>query len=104
MFRYEAMTYETLDAIAVAAGTGKSSIRQNFTRHYVHYFEKYRPLPVKFMELGIDQGSSVKLWEKYFPYAELHFVDITAMNIKYNSTRSQYHFISPHNKDNKVNG
>jgi demethylmacrocin O-methyltransferase len=39
----------------------------------------------------------VKLWERYFPSADLHFVDVTAENIRYNSSRSHYHFIEQTN-------
>lgn len=85
--------YLYLDQIALEVGTDKSSSFHNYTRIYSQYFSKYQKAPIKFLEIGIQYGNSVKLWERYFPNADLHFIDINPNQIRYFSTRSHYHFI-----------
>src|SRR5205085_1265677 len=85
--------YRQLDKIALEAGTDKSSAYHNYTRVYSEYFSKYQNSPIKFLEIGIQYGNSVKLWERYFPNAELHFIDIDPKPILYFSDRAHYHFI-----------
>lgn len=85
--------YQLLNQIALQAGADKSSAFHNYTEIYAQYFAKFRNEPIKFMEIGIYKGSSVKLWEQYFPNAELHFIDITTKYIEYYSQRSHYHFV-----------
>jgi hypothetical protein len=86
--------YHELDQIALETGTDKSSAYHNYTRVYSQYFAKFKDQPLKFLEIGIQYGNSVKLWERYFPNAELHFIDIDPTAIRYQSTRSHYHFIN----------
>lgn len=90
-------SYEYLDTLALAAGTDKSSSFHNYTRIYSKYFDAIRNDPIKFLEIGIYRGNSVKLWESYFPNAELHFIDIDPGYIQYHSLRSKYHFIDASN-------
>jgi hypothetical protein len=85
--------YTYLDNLTNEAGTDKGSIAHNYTRIYAKYFDSIRNTPIKFMEIGIAAGSSVKLWERYFPKAELHFIDINPQDIQYFSNRSHYHFV-----------
>lgn len=89
--------YRTIDDLALAAGTDKSSAYHNYTKIYAQYFDSIRMQPLKFLEIGIFKGDSVKLWENYFPNADLHFVDITSIYIKYFSPRAQYHFADQEN-------
>ncbi len=86
--------YEHLDQLAVAAGTDKSSNFHNYTKIYARYLDALRMQPIKFLEIGIYKGNSVKLWESYFPKADLHFIDIEPNYIEYQSTRSHYHFVN----------
>ena len=83
--------YRHLDDLAMKAGTDKGSFYHNYTDIYARYFADLREKPIKFLEIGIDKGASVKLWEEYFKNADLHFMDITFQNIKYHSNRSHYH-------------
>lgn len=83
-----------MDNLALQAGTDKSSAFHNYTEVYSQYLAPLKNKPVKFLEIGIFKGNSVKLWESYFPRAELHFIDINPDRIEYHSSRSQYHFLS----------
>jgi hypothetical protein len=90
---YDTDAYKFMDALALSAGTDKSSNHHNYTRIYSQYFSHFKNDPIKFLEIGIFKGNSVKFWEDYFPNAELHFIDVNSMNILYHSMRSHYHFI-----------
>uniref|UniRef100_A0A183BUB2 Class I SAM-dependent methyltransferase n=1 Tax=Globodera pallida TaxID=36090 RepID=A0A183BUB2_GLOPA len=83
--------------MASAAETDKGARIHNYTGVYYRYFGPIRHKALKFLEIGLFKGSSVKMWEQYFPNAELHFVDITDQYLEYRSTRSKYHFLDQSN-------
>lgn len=89
--------YQYLDDLAIQADTDKSSKFHNYTKVYANYFNHIRKNSIKFLEIGIQKGNSVKLWESYFPNAELHFIDIDDSFIKYYSSRSLYHYVDQEN-------
>ena len=89
--------YEYLDNLAIQAGTDKNSYFHNYTKVYSKYFDSMHTDKIRFMEIGIYHGNSVKLWESYFTNAELHFVDINGLQIQYHSPRAQYHFVDQAN-------
>jgi hypothetical protein len=82
---------ETLNELALKAHADKASDYHNYTAIYARYFDSLREQPIKFLEIGICKGNSVKLWEEYFFSAEMHFIDITLDNVEYFSKRAQYH-------------
>jgi len=83
--------YRYLDGLALAAGADKGSNYHNYTEIYARYFASLKEQPIKFLEIGIYKGNSVKLWENYFKNADLHFMDITLEKVEYFSQRSHYH-------------
>jgi len=87
----------TLNELATEVGTDKGPTGHNYTSVYPQYLDGLRDKPIKFLELGINQGYSVKMWEKYFSQAEMHFVDLSSQNLQYTSNRSTYHFINQSN-------
>ena len=90
----ESYEYQYLDQLAVEAGTDKSSQFHDYMAIYADYFAKFQDKPIKFLEIGILFGNSVKVWEKYFPLAELHFIDKDTNNPnRYISSRAAYHFL-----------
>lgn len=89
--------YVLLDSLANNAGTDKGSIGHHYTKVYAEVFGPHREEPLKILEIGIFKGASVKMWEGFFPNAEMHFVDISDENIQYWSTRSSYHFLDQAN-------
>jgi hypothetical protein len=101
--------YRYMDQIALESGADKSSAFHNYTKIYSKHFKNIRNQTFNFLEIGINEGKSVKLWENYFPNATLHFIDITSDNIKYYSSRSHYHFLNQENvsaleKFGQING
>lgn len=86
--------YQYLNDLALQAGADKSSVYHNYTEAYSVYFAPLKDTPVKFLEIGIYKGASVKLWENYFKKGELHFIDITLGNVEYFSKTAQYHLVN----------
>jgi Methyltransferase domain len=86
--------YAYLDALALESQTDKSSAYHNYTEIYARYFSSLREKPIKFLEIGIARGNSVMLWEKYFPNAQLHFIDIALDHVQYISERSHYYSVN----------
>lgn len=91
--------YYYMNTLALEVATDKSSSHHNYTEVYSQYLDKYRNQPIKFLEIGIFEGRSVKLWEKYFPLGQLYFIDITDRHLKYRSERSKYYFLDQANRD-----
>lgn len=89
--------YQSLDLLAKESRADKGSHYHNYTEIYSQYFNSIKYLPIKFLEIGINTGNSVKLWEQFFNNAELHFIDITYDNVEYFSQRSRYHLVDQEN-------
>lgn len=66
----------TLDEIALGYDTDKSSKFHNYTEKYARYFEGMRDKKFKLLEIGIQNGYSLKTWRDYFPNAEIYGIDI----------------------------
>lgn len=69
---------KTLDEISTGfrRKTDKSSLFHNYTKLYPLYFEPLRAEKLKLFEIGIDKGSSMKVWKEYFNNAEITGLDI----------------------------
>jgi len=65
-----------LDLIGIRLGTDKSRLRQDYLRHYERMMAGFRDRPITLLEIGIDQGASLRTWEIYFPQASIVGVDI----------------------------
>ncbi len=68
---------KTLDEIGLEQKTDKSSSFHYFTRWYDLHFSKIRENENKIFEIGILNGSSLRMWKEYF-----HNSSIFAMDIK----------------------
>ncbi|WP_288948404.1 class I SAM-dependent methyltransferase [uncultured Paracoccus sp.] len=59
--------------------------------HYLSNYEKYigpiRTQPLKFLELGVARGDSLKYWESWLPNAEITGLDITQCPAHFESGR-----------------
>jgi hypothetical protein len=65
-----------LSRLADEFGTDKGPAGHGFTQFYEGFFAPLRDRPIKFFEIGVDQGYSLRLWEKYFSRAEIFGADI----------------------------
>ena len=74
-----------LDRIGFINGTDKASIIQSadscwmahdYLRHYDFLFHSFRADKFSLIEFGCLRGDSLRMWEQYFPEAEIYGVDI----------------------------
>lgn len=65
-----------LDQIAIKYGTDKSSKAHNYTRWYEEVFGHLRNESISLLEIGIQNGFSLKMWEEYFTKANIVGIDI----------------------------
>ena len=65
----------TLDQLAIKYSTDKSSAIHNYTKIYSRYFDSIRDDVKKVMEIGVYQGSSIRMWEEYFPNSMIYGID-----------------------------
>tara|TARA_S200000501_G_C20786826_1_gene727588 strand:- start:584 stop:1396 length:813 start_codon:yes stop_codon:yes gene_type:complete len=49
---------------------------ENYFKIYEHYLEKYRGKNPRLLEIGVQYGGSLKMWEKYFINGEINGIDI----------------------------
>jgi hypothetical protein len=65
-----------LDEIGILEGTDKSSLLADYLRHYEREFNCFRDQPINVIEIGVQGGSSLRMWERYFTSATLIGIDI----------------------------
>lgn len=70
-------TENTLGELALMYGTDKGPSGHN----YMPFYEKHLPKdPKKILEIGVLSGRSIQMWQKYFPSAEIHGMDLFIEN------------------------
>lgn len=57
----------SLDALGLRFGTDKSSAEHDYLSFYETFFDRMRHEPVKLLEIGVLFGSSLNMWQEYFP-------------------------------------
>ena len=75
-----------LDRLGFVHGTDKSSVRassegelsstHDYLRHYDFLFHTFRGEKFSLVEFGCQKGNSLRMWEQYFPNAEIYGVDL----------------------------
>jgi hypothetical protein len=65
-----------LDDLGRKHGTDKSSEAHDYLRKYEFFLKNFKNEDFTLMELGVFRGASLKMWEEYFPKAEIVGVDI----------------------------
>ena len=77
--------YQDLDKIAQNEFTDK--VAHGYIKKYDFFLNKFRTQEFNLLELGIFNGGSLKMWKRYFPYAEIYGVDINPKCKKYEDKR-----------------
>jgi hypothetical protein len=65
-----------LNAIGILCGTDKCQLGLDYLRHYERSLTRFRDLPMNLVEIGVADGASVAMWERYFRKATIVGVDI----------------------------
>lgn len=55
---------------------------KHYLIHYYEYFKDIRHQPLKILEIGIQSGSSLLMWEEFFSKSKIYGLDITFDNIR----------------------
>ena len=50
--------------------------KHNFTETYEKYFRRFKDKKINILEIGVNNGSSLKMWYDYFPNATIYGADI----------------------------
>jgi hypothetical protein len=66
---------ETLDAIGLRHGTDKASNGQDVLFFYERFLEPMRGRAIRLLEIGVLNGSSLRMWSDYFPDGTIIGVD-----------------------------
>lgn len=65
-----------LDELALKYRTDKGSYYHNYTLYYDMIFNKIKDQPLKVLEIGVNKGSSLKMWKDYFVNSLIYGIDI----------------------------
>ena len=57
-----------------------------FIQLYEKYFEPFRNLEINILEIGIENGDSLRIWREYFPNANICGIDIVKKDFKIENT------------------
>lgn len=70
--------------------TGESILKwSNYGPIYDRHFADYRDRSINILEIGVLKGGSMRLWEKYFPKANIYGIDIDEECQQYESDRTK---------------
>lgn len=66
---------KTLDQIGVLHEADKSSLFHDYLTRYEPLFSPLRQLSIHLLEIGVDRGSSMRVWRDYFENGEIVGLD-----------------------------
>ena len=78
-----------LDHLGILAGTDKSRLEQDYLRQYERLFQPFADQKIVVMEIGIHNGASLAVWERYFSQAQIVGVDIEPSRKQFTRKRVQ---------------
>lgn len=78
------MNYSNLVECYHSEATDKGTWHSYIEGFYAYRFTEFKDKPVKLLEIGVDKGSSIKLWKRWFthPDATIIGLDINAAGIE----------------------
>lgn len=80
-----------LDDLAIKYQTDKGPHGHMYTSKYELYLEQYRDIEFNFLEIGVYNGDSIKMWKEYFPKANIVALDIDPRCKEYEEDRINIH-------------
>ena len=72
---------------------------ENYFKIYEHYLDKYREKKPKFLEIGVQYGGSLKMWDEFFVNGEIHGIDINPDCKKLEENNIKIHIGSQNDKN-----
>jgi 23S rRNA U2552 (ribose-2'-O)-methylase RlmE/FtsJ len=93
---------EKLDELGLKFATDKASSGHNYLDLYERYFSAIRDKNVKILEIGVLNGSSLAVWEAYFPNAKIIGADINPATKTFERARVQIEILDQSNIEQLV--
>ena len=87
----------SLDEIGLETGTDKASSHHGYLEFYERFFERLRNKPIKILEIGVLEGASVRMWERYFPNGTIIGADINPNVFVFSTKRIKIEIIDQSN-------
>lgn len=66
-------------------------VGKNYTATYARFFAHLRDTPIRLLEIGIDRGASIPVWEEFFTAGTFAAIDIREKCRKYATDRTTVH-------------
>lgn len=91
-----------LNELAIKHVTDKSSIYHDFCDEYEFFLNGYRDKAINLLEIGIANGSSIRMWLDYFSHPNTKVYGVDVNNIDVGVTDSRYRFLCGDQSDVNV--
>jgi hypothetical protein len=72
---------------------------KGYTDTYAQFFDALRDQPIRLLEIGIDRGASIPVWEEFFPHGVLAAIDIEERCTQYQTPQTTVHIGSQTDPD-----
>jgi hypothetical protein len=82
-----------LNELAIKHVTDKSSIYHDYCDEYEFFLNGYRDKAINLLEIGIANGSSMRMWLDYFSHPNTRVYGVDVNNIDVGVTDSRYRFL-----------
>ena len=69
-------SFDELEKIGAETKTDKAEVHHDYLRKYEFFLQTFRERKMILVEMGVLKGSSLSMWGKYFPKAEVYGIDI----------------------------
>lgn len=92
------MELDPLSAIAKEFDCEKFTLC-DFTKYYHDLFKDFRNDKFNLFEIGIYKGASMRMWEKYFPNADVYAIDTDLRHMKHSSAKVHTYYLNQCDKD-----
>lgn len=79
--------------------TDKHLGRFPHSKLYDSVLKPYKDLPIRLLEIGVNRGGSIKLWEEYFPNASIYTIDINPLCKHYETDRTHVDIVDQSKKN-----
>ena len=76
-----------LDRLATKFGTDKRPEVHNYCKRYYQYFASIKEMPIRLLEIGVFDGSSHRMWQRFFPNGMIYGLDIDEACKQYEDER-----------------
>lgn len=80
-----------LDSLMIKYESDKGCNKNNYCRYYHEIFKNNAESYSKVLEIGVQNGYSIKAWEDYFVNSEIHGIDILESCKQFESERIKIH-------------